>query len=215
VLEQWLPLARELSVVVARGFDGEVRTFPVAENHHQHGILDVSIVPARVPESLAEQARANAVGLAAKLDYRGVLCVEFFVLDDHRLLVNEIAPRPHNSGHYTIDACVTSQFEQQVRVLAGVPLGDTSLHSPVVMVNILGDAWLHAGGEPDWSIVLGHPRAKLHLYGKRDARAGRKMGHYSVLADSLDEALAQALDIRAQLRPLAQPAQPIPAGALA
>lgn len=215
VLEQWLPLARELSVVVARGFDGEVRTFPVAENHHQHGILDVSIVPARVPESLAEQARANAVGLAAKLDYRGVLCVEFFVLDDHRLLVNEIAPRPHNSGHYTIDACVTSQFEQQVRVLAGVPLGDTSLHSPVVMVNILGDAWLHAGGEPDWSIVLGHPRAKLHLYGKRDARAGRKMGHYNVLADSLDEALAQALDIRAQLRPLAQPAQPIPAGALA
>ncbi|MFN8774632.1 MAG: 5-(carboxyamino)imidazole ribonucleotide synthase [bacterium] len=215
VLERWLPLARELSVVVARGFDGEVRTFPVAENHHQHGILDVSIVPARVSDALAAQARENAVALAAKLDYRGVLCVEFFVLEDRRLLVNEIAPRPHNSGHYTIDACVTSQFEQQVRVLAGVPLGDTSLHSPVVMVNILGEAWLHAGGEPDWSMVLAHPRAKLHLYGKREARAGRKMGHYTVLADSLDEALAQALRIRERLKPLAQPAQSIPSDALA
>jgi 5-(carboxyamino)imidazole ribonucleotide synthase len=175
----------------------------------------VSIVPARVPEALSAQARANAVALAAKLDYRGVLCVEFFVLDDRRLLVNEIAPRPHNSGHYTIDACVTSQFEQQVRVLAGVPLGDTALHSPAVMVNILGEAWLHAGGEPDWSAVLAHPRAKLHLYGKREARAGRKMGHYTVLADTLDEALAQALQIREQLRPLAQPAQSIPPEALA
>jgi 5-(carboxyamino)imidazole ribonucleotide synthase len=214
VLEQWLPLARELSVVVARGFDGAVATFPVAENHHQHGILDVTIVPARVPDALAAQARGNAVALAERLDYRGVLCVEFFVLDDRRLLVNEIAPRPHNSGHYTIDACVTSQFEQQVRVLAGLPLGDTALHCPVVMVNILGEAWLHAGGEPDWSVVLGNPRAKLHLYGKREARAGRKMGHYTVLASSTGEALAQALHIREQLRPLAQPAQPIPSGPL-
>jgi 5-(carboxyamino)imidazole ribonucleotide synthase len=215
VLEQWLPLARELSVVVARGFDGEVRTFPVAENHHQHGILDVSIVPARVPDTLAVQARDTAVSIASRLDYRGVLCVEFFVVQhapgEHRLLVNEIAPRPHNSGHYTIDACVTSQFEQQVRVLAGLPLGDTSLHSPVVMVNILGEAWLHAGGEPDWSAVLANPSAKLHLYGKREARAGRKMGHYTVLAATLDDALAQALHIRERLKPLAQPAQPIPA----
>jgi len=210
VLEQWLPLARELSVVVARGFDGEVRTFPVSENHHQNGILDMSIVPARVPEALAVQARENAVALASRLDYHGVLCVEFFVLADGRLLVNEIAPRPHNSGHYTIDACVTSQFEQQVRVLAGVPLGDTSLHAPVVMVNILGEAWLHAGAEPDWSIVLAQPRAKLHLYGKHDARAGRKMGHFTVLADTLDDALSLALDIRARLKPLAQPAQSIP-----
>jgi 5-(carboxyamino)imidazole ribonucleotide synthase len=210
VLERWLPLARELSVVVARGFDGEVRTFPVAENHHQNGILDVSIVPARVSPALAAEARETALAIANRLDYHGVLCVEFFVLDDGRLLVNEIAPRPHNSGHYTIDACVTSQFEQQVRVLAGVPLGDTALHMPAVMVNILGEAWLHAGQEPDWTVVLGHPRAKLHLYGKREARAGRKMGHYTVLADTVAAALAEALRIRAALKPLALPAQAIP-----
>jgi 5-(carboxyamino)imidazole ribonucleotide synthase len=217
VLERWLPLARELSVVVARGFDDEVRTFPVAENHHQHGILDVSIVPARVPAALAGRARETALAIAQRLDYRGVLCVEFFVLDDLTLLVNEIAPRPHNSGHYTIDACVTSQFEQQVRVLAGMPLGATDLHAPAVMVNILGEAWLHAAGvvgadsaaEPDWSLVLRHPRAKLHLYGKREARAGRKMGHYTVLAPSVEQALDEALAIRAQLKPLAQPAQSI------
>ncbi len=215
VLERLLPLERELSVVVARGFDDQVVTFPVAENHHQDGILDVSIVPARVPAALAEQARRSALAIAERLDYRGVLCVEFFVLGDHTLLVNEIAPRPHNSGHYTIDACVTSQFEQQVRVLAGLPLGDASLHSPAVMVNILGEAWLNAGGEPDWSQVLRHPRAKLHLYGKRDARAGRKMGHYTVLAGSIEAALSDALQIRAVLRPLAQPAQAIPAQPLA
>jgi len=215
VLERWLPLARELSVVVARGFDGEVRTFPVAENHHEHGILDVSIVPARVSETLAAQARDIALAIATRLDYRGVLCVEFFVLDDGTLLVNEIAPRPHNSGHYTIDACVTSQFEQQVRVLAGLPLGDTGLHTPAVMVNILGEAWLHAGQEPDWSVVLGQPRAKLHLYGKREARAGRKMGHYTVLSATVDEALAEALRIRALLKPLAWPAQAIPEGVFA
>jgi 5-(carboxyamino)imidazole ribonucleotide synthase len=210
VLERLLPLARELSVVVARGFDGEVVTFPVAENHHQNGILDVSIVPARVSPTLAARARETALEIATRLDYRGVLCVEFFVLDDRTLLVNEIAPRPHNSGHYSMDACVTSQFEQQVRVLAGVPLGDTTQHTAAVMVNILGEAWLHAGGEPDWTAVLRHPRARLHLYGKREARAGRKMGHYTVLAVSVAEALDEALRIREALKPLSQPAQAIP-----
>ncbi len=210
VLEAFLPLVRELSVVVARGFDGEVRTFPVAENHHQDGILDVTVAPARIPGSLAAQAREAALGVAEALDYRGVLCVEFFVLADGRLVVNEIAPRPHNSGHYTIDACVSSQFDQQVRVLAGAPLGDTSQLAPAVMVNILGEAWQHAGGEPEWSAVLRDPRAKLHLYGKREARPGRKMGHLTVLGDSIEDALERALAIREVLKPLRQPAQAIP-----
>jgi 5-(carboxyamino)imidazole ribonucleotide synthase len=197
VLERLLPLAKEVSVVVARGFDGEVRTWPVAENEHVNGILDVSIVPARVPATLAEKAQALAIEVARRLDYRGVLCVECFVLDDGSLLVNEIAPRPHNSGHYTIDACVTSQFEQQVRVLCELPLGDTALHCPAVMVNLLGDLW--AAGEPRWEHVLRHPRAKLHLYGKREARPGRKMGHFAVLGETADSALAEARSIRSEL----------------
>jgi len=194
VLEQLLPLEFELSVVVARGFDGTVKTFPVSENIHGRGILDVSIVPARVPETLAAEAREAAVTVAEKLDYRGVLCVEFFVVAGSRLLANEIAPRPHNSGHYSIDACFTSQFEQQARVMAQLPLGDPTLHCPAVMVNVLGDAW-HAG-EPRWEIVLGHPRVKLHLYGKRDARPGRKMGHFTVLGDDVEANLKLALDIK-------------------
>ena len=197
VLERMLPLELELSVVVVRGLDGAVTTFPLAENLHAHGILDVCIVPARVPAALASEARAAAVTVAETLDYRGVLCVEFFVVEGGRLLANEIAPRPHNSGHYSIDACVTSQFEQQVRVLAQLPLGDTSLHCPAVMVNILGEAW-HAG-EPQWERVLAHPRVKLHLYGKREPRPGRKMGHYTVLGDDLAANLALALDIQRAL----------------
>ena len=197
VLEQLLPLELELSCVVARGFDSTLVSWPVAENQHAGGILDLTMVPARIPAALAGAAREGAVNVAAKLDYRGVLCVEFFVLRDGRLFANEIAPRPHNSGHYTIDASFTSQFEQQVRVLCGMPLGDTGLHCPAVMVNLLGDLW--ARGEPRWEHVLSAPRAKLHLYGKHDARPGRKMGHYTVLADGMDEALAVALEIRARL----------------
>ena len=203
VLEKFLDLEREVSVVVARAFDDRIVTFPVSENHHAGGILDVSIVPARVPPQLAEAARAAATKVARCLDYRGVLCVEFFVLRDGRLLVNEIAPRPHNSGHYSIDACVTSQFEQQARVLCSLPLGDTSMHCPAVMVNLLGELW--AAGEPRWEHVLRHPRAKLHLYGKTEARAGRKMGHFTVLADDADAALATATEIRAMLLAEAQP----------
>jgi len=197
VLEKRLALELEVSVVVARGFDDTTATFPVSENRHANGILDVSIVPARIPAALAQEARDRAVRVAEALDYRGVLCVEFFVLEGGRLVANEIAPRPHNSGHYTIDACFTSQFEQQARVMCGQPLGDTALHCPVVMVNLLGELWQQ--GEPDWSLVLRHPRAKLHLYGKREARAGRKMGHYTVMAPSVDEALATALGIQSSL----------------
>ena len=202
VLERRLSLELELSVVVARDFDGKVVTWPVAENQHAHGILDISIVPARVSATLLEQARAAAVTVASRLDYSGVLCVEFFVLRDGRLLANEIAPRPHNSGHYTIDACVTSQFEQQARVLCGLPLGATDLHGPAVMVNLLGDLW--ANGEPPWQQVLRHPYAKLHLYGKTEARPGRKMGHCTVLGDSVQAALGLASEIKSLLLSNAQ-----------
>jgi 5-(carboxyamino)imidazole ribonucleotide synthase len=199
VLEQRVSLACEVSVVAARGADGATRSFPVAENQHRDGILDVSIVPARVSAEVARSAEAAAQAVAVNLDYFGVLAVEFFVTTDGALLVNEIAPRPHNSGHYTIDACVTSQFEQQVRTLCGLPLGDTRLLSPVVMVNLLGDVW--QGGQPAWDAVFGCSDAKLHLYGKHEARRGRKMGHYTVLGADADDALAKALAIRAQLSP--------------
>jgi len=202
VLEKRLMLDLELSVVVARSPEGRVVAWPVAENRHAQRILDVSVVPARIPDALAETARAAAICVAERLGYCGVLCVEFFVSRDGRLLVNEIAPRPHNSGHYTIDACVTSQFEQQARVLCGLPLGATDLHCPAVMVNLLGDLW--AGGQPRWEHVLRHPRAKLHLYGKAQARPARKMGHYTVLGESVEGALAVAMQIKMLLTADAQ-----------
>lgn len=198
VLEAWLPLQTEISVVVARGADGEVAAFPAAENRHADGILDISVAPAQVAAELAGKALETATAIAAALDYCGVLAVEFFVLDDGRLLVNEIAPRPHNSGHYTLNACLTSQFEQQVRTLAGLPLGAPDLLRPAAMVNLLGDLW-RDGQEPPWGIVLSQPRAKLHLYGKGEARPGRKMGHFNVLAESADAALRAALELRGAL----------------
>ncbi|MDP1897370.1 MAG: 5-(carboxyamino)imidazole ribonucleotide synthase [Sulfurimicrobium sp.] len=198
VLEAWMPLQTEISVVVARSVGGQTAAFPAAENHHAHGILDTSIVPAQVAAELAEQALDTATAIAAVLDYCGVLAVEFFVLGDGRLLVNEIAPRPHNSGHFTLNACVTSQFEQQVRTVAGLPLGAPDLLRPVAMLNLLGDLWRN-GQEPPWDVVLRHPQAKLHLYGKRGAHPGRKMGHINVLSESVDDALGQALDLRAAL----------------
>ena len=199
VLEKEVALGCEISVVAARGSDGATRTFPVAENQHRNGILDVSIVPARVSDSLAERASKCAERVAIELGYCGVLAVEFFVTTDGMLLVNEIAPRPHNSGHYTIDACATSQFEQQVRTLCGLSLGDTRLLSPVVMVNLLGEVWQR--GEPAWDAVFRCPEAKLHLYGKHEARPGRKMGHYTVLGESADDALRKALAVRSTLCP--------------
>jgi 5-(carboxyamino)imidazole ribonucleotide synthase len=200
VLERLVDLACEVSAVVARGADGATRGFPVAENRHRHGILDVCIVPARITPALAAQAEQATVRIAERLGYVGVLAVEFFVTTGGELLVNEIAPRPHNSGHYTIDACATSQYEQQARALCGLPLGDTRLLSPVVMVNLLGEAW--ARGVPDWQRLFANPRAKLHLYGKHEARPGRKMGHFTVLGDSAEAALTEAMALRAALCPV-------------
>jgi 5-(carboxyamino)imidazole ribonucleotide synthase len=196
VLEELLPLELEISVVLGRSDDGAMAVFPVAENRHAGGILDVSIAPARIPEALAREAVDLASRLASELGYVGVLAVEMFVVGG-RLLLNEIAPRPHNSGHYTIDACRTSQFEQQVRVLCGLPLGDPSLHTPAVMVNLLGDIWSH--GEPRWAAVLDHPGAHLHLYGKREPRPGRKMGHVTVCENDPRRALDVAMAIRRDL----------------
>jgi len=193
VLEERLALDLEISVILARAADARVAVFPVAENRHANGILDLTIAPARIPAALAAEAADLAVRLANCLDYVGVLAVEMFVVGA-RLLVNEIAPRPHNSGHFTIDACRTSQFEQQVRVLCGLPLGDPTPHSPAVMVNLLGDIW--GAGEPRWEAVLRHPGAHLHLYGKREARPARKMGHVTVCEATLERALEVAMAIR-------------------
>ncbi len=195
VVEQRIDLRRELSVVLARGHDGAVAVFAVHENEHRNGILAVSIAPARIPPETAERARGIAVQVAQGLQYTGVLCVELFERMDGTLLVNEIAPRPHNSGHATIDACIDSQFDQQVRSLAGLPLGDPTAMRPSVMCNLLGDVWFDRDGVsriPPFDAVLAIPGARLHLYGKTQARPGRKMGHVTVLGASVDEALSRA-----------------------
>jgi 5-(carboxyamino)imidazole ribonucleotide synthase len=189
VLEKKIDLALEVSAIVARNDNGAT-CFPVAENQHRNGVLHISIVPARAADSITAQARAQALQLAEALNYIGVLAVEFFVAKDGTLYFNEMAPRPHNSGHYTKDACVTSQFEQQVRMICGLVPGYTRLLSPVVMVNMLGDLW-----EPDWSAILNQPEVKLHLYGKKHARPGRKMGHFNVLSENVETALAIAKDV--------------------
>jgi 5-(carboxyamino)imidazole ribonucleotide synthase len=198
VLEERLALECELSVVLARGVDGDVAPFPVAENQHRDGILETSVVPARVPEAMTREARELATGLAEEMEYVGVLGVELFVTNGSRLLVNEMAPRPHNSGHYTLDACSTDQFEQQLRALCGLPLAQPWLLSPVAMINLLGDLW--ADGEPRWEEALSRPGVRLHLYGKAEARPGRKMGHLNCLATDPDRALAIALETRNALR---------------
>ncbi|MGB5276120.1 MAG: 5-(carboxyamino)imidazole ribonucleotide synthase [Gammaproteobacteria bacterium] len=187
VLESKIELKKEISVIVARNQRGETAVYPVAENEHRNGILHISIVPARVDDAIRDKARLQALRLVDALDYVGVLAVEFFLDSEDELLFNEIAPRPHNSGHYTKDGCVTSQFEQQVRVICGLPPGDVRLISPVVMVNLLGDLWY-----PDWRVLLNEPNVKLQLYGKKEARPGRKMGHFNVLDSDLDRALATA-----------------------
>ena len=202
VLEQMLPLDLEVSVVLARDAEGNIEAFPTAENSHLNGILDISIAPARCSEVLKANARELAKKLAEKLDYVGVLGVEFFVVGN-QLLVNEIAPRPHNSGHYTIDACVTNQFEQQVRVMTGLPLGNAGLHSNAVMVNILGDSWLANAQknalEPAWNKALSHANLKMHLYGKHEPRKGRKMGHFTVIGQDKQAVLNVALIARSEL----------------
>lgn len=197
VLEALLPLDTEVSVVLARGEDGQTRCFPVAENSHRNGILDVSIVPARIPAALAESARQCALQLAEALGYVGTLAVEFFV-SRGRLFVNEMAPRPHNSGHYTLDACETSQYAQQLRALCGLPLGDPSAGSSAVMVNLLGELWFDAGmlREPDWPALQAIPGLHLHLYGKNEARPGRKMGHFTVTGTDLEATIDTAMRAR-------------------
>jgi 5-(carboxyamino)imidazole ribonucleotide synthase len=196
VLEQKVDLALELSVVLARGADGRVVHLPVQQNLHRDGILAVTQVPAPdVAPALAAQAVTNASAIAASLGYVGVLCVEFFVLRDGRLMANEMAPRPHNSGHYSLDACDLSQFDLQVRTMAGLPLVQPRLHSAAVMLNLLGDLWFTQGAqphEPPWPAVLALPGVHLHLYGKTEARPGRKMGHLTVTGVDSPAALAVA-----------------------
>jgi 5-(carboxyamino)imidazole ribonucleotide synthase len=203
VLEQMLPLDYEVSVVLARDASGTVKCFPTVENSHHHGILDVSIAPARTSGCLAAQlpnkAEEIAEGIAQKMGYVGTLAVEFFVVRG-QLVVNEMAPRPHNSGHYTLDACVTNQFEQQVRAMTGLPLGESRAHSAAVMVNLLGDLWFrkdpHHSHEPDWAQLLTVPNLKLHLYGKHHARPGRKMGHFTVIGKDEQQVRDSALAAR-------------------
>jgi 5-(carboxyamino)imidazole ribonucleotide synthase len=199
VLEELINLEGELSVILARGADGDIATFPVAENRHRDGILETSVVPARISEKLAREACDLATAIAEAMDYAGVLGVEMFVASGDRLLVNEMAPRPHNSGHYTMDACSADQFEQQLRTLCGLPLARPWLLSPVAMINLLGDLW--NGGEPRWEAALSRPGVRLHLYGKAEARPGRKMGHLNCLAQDPDRALTLALETRDALRP--------------
>lgn len=194
IIERVVDFTMEISVVAARGLDGEFAHYGAIENLHRDHILDLSISPARVPQGLADEAVHITRRLVDDLAYVGVVCVEFFVTRDGRLLVNEVAPRPHNSGHFTIDACVTSQFEQQVRAICGLSLGDTTQIKPAAMVNLLGDLWIN--GEPDWAAALAISDVKLHLYGKGEARVGRKMGHLTALGDSTDEAAAKALAAR-------------------
>jgi 5-(carboxyamino)imidazole ribonucleotide synthase len=194
VLEERLALERELSVVLARGSDGAVVPFPVGENRHRDGILETTVVPADISDATAQEARRMAARLAADLDYVGVLGVEMFVANGGRLFLNEIAPRPHNTGHWTLDACSTDQFEQQVRALCDLPLATARLLSPVAMVNLLGDIWRN--GPPRWAEAFRRPGVRLHLYGKAEPRPGRKMGHLNCLADDPRRALALALETR-------------------
>jgi len=194
VLEELVDLEHEISVILARSLDGRMSVYPVGENRHVNGILDTTIVPAAVDPALGKAAIDMATRLADAMDYCGVLAVEFFCTRQGTLLINEIATRPHNSGHYTVDACATSQFEQQVRMMCGLPPGDTQMLSPVVMTNLLGDIW--ENGEPDWRQVLNESQAHLHLYGKKTARPGRKMGHINCLAGDIEQALATTARIR-------------------
>ena len=200
VLEAWVPFAAELSVVVARGLvtgedeEKQAIAFPPTVNDHENHILATSVAPAPLADSILARAQSIGSAIAKELDVVGLLAVEFFLTKRGDLLVNELAPRPHNSGHYSFDACVTSQFEQQLRAVCGLPLGDTRVLSPVIMRNLLGDLW--ASGTPDWSGLLALPGLRLHLYGKSEPRTGRKMGHYCVLSPTLDQ--AREIDAQAQ-----------------
>jgi len=195
VLEQRIDLAAEISVVAARNDNGEIACYPAGENVHRNGILHTTVVPAQISTARLQQAQDGVKRLLEALNYVGVLAMEFFIAADGELLANEIAPRPHNSGHYTQDACVSSQYDQQVRALCNLPLGDTQVQGAAAMLNLLGDLW--SDGDPDWPTLVSQPQACLHLYGKAEARAGRKMGHINIhTADmpSTREALVAAID---------------------
>jgi 5-(carboxyamino)imidazole ribonucleotide synthase len=197
IYEAFVDFAQEVSVVGARTLDGEFAAFPVFENVHRHHILDVTVSPARIPPALETAARELSRGILEALDVIGLLTVELFVTRDGRLIVNELAPRTHNSGHLTLDACITCQFEQQVRAVCGLPLGSTEQKNPAAMANLLGDVWTH--GEPRWAQALSNPRLKLHLYGKASARPGRKMGHITATADTSEAAIQAVRDARSIL----------------
>jgi len=197
VLEAFIDFEKEISVVGARGADGCFEHFGAIENRHEHHILDVSFTPARIPERLESEAVEIAHAVMEELNVAGVLCVEFFITRDGRLLINELAPRPHNSGHLTIDACITSQFEQQLRAVCGLPLGSTRRLQPAAMANLLGDLWNRH--EPNWQAATAFPGVKLHLYGKTEPRPGRKMGHLTALGETAEQAVQLVLAARASL----------------
>ncbi len=200
VLEAWVPFEREISVLVARSISGETAVYPVCENAHANHVLDLTLVPARISEAQAQEARHLAERAASALELVGLLAVEMFLLPNGSILINEMAPRPHNSGHFSFDASVTSQFEQQLRAVCGLPLGAPDLLCPAAMANLLGDVW--SGGEPDWAAAAALPFVKIHLYGKAQPRLGRKMGHLVGLGGSLEEAAARVCEARRRLQRL-------------
>jgi len=197
VLEQWVEYEREISVVIARSATGQMVSYPVCENQHAHHILDLTLVPAQIEVEVADEARRLAGEIAEKLGLIGVLAVEMFELPGGRILINELAPRPHNSGHFSFDACITSQFEQQLRAICGLPLGSGELLRPCAMANLLGDLWEH--GEPDWLAAAAFPDVKIHLYGKEAARPGRKMGHLVAFGPTPRDAAERVVAARAAL----------------
>jgi 5-(carboxyamino)imidazole ribonucleotide synthase len=198
VLEAWVPFEKEISVLVARGANGETRTYPVCENVHVHHILDVTLAPAPLPETVTEAAAALAIRAAEALGLVGVMAVEMFLLPEGHILINELAPRPHNSGHFSFDASVTSQFEQQLRAVCGLPLGSSESLRPAAMANLLGDLWAH--GEPDWVAAAALPGVKIHLYGKAEPRPGRKMGHLVAFGSTVEAAADLVREARRRLQ---------------
>jgi 5-(carboxyamino)imidazole ribonucleotide synthase len=203
VLEEWVPFESEISVIVARSLEGQMVSYPVCDNRHANHILDLTVVPAEVSADIASNARQIAGAVAEELELVGLLAVEMFLLPDESILINELAPRPHNSGHFSFDACVTSQFEQQLRAVCGLPLGSAELLRPCVMANLLGDVWEDARAtgrdEPDWRAAAAFPDVKIHLYGKAEARRGRKMGHLVAFGGNTTVAADRARSARAAL----------------
>jgi 5-(carboxyamino)imidazole ribonucleotide synthase len=204
ILEQWVSYELEFSVIAARTPRGEIACYPPIENHHQNHILDVSVTPAAIPQASIQAALEITRQVVETLDAVGVICLEFFLTKDHQVLINEIAPRPHNSGHLTIEAMPTSQFEQQVRTMCGLPLGAIEPSRPAAMANLLGDLWEE--GAPDWPALLQEPHIQLHLYGKAPAKPGRKMGHLTTLGETAEQARQRVCQARAHILWKRQPA---------